>query len=65
MLETISLDSKTIIVRANKENDLSEVIDYITQKTKRNQVNSFLKFASAHRVLETEYKFRREDCYDR
>jgi hypothetical protein len=65
MLETISLDSKTIIVRAKKENDLSDVIGYIAQKVKRNQVNSFLKFTSAHRVLDTEFKFNREGCYDR
>jgi hypothetical protein len=65
MLETISLNSKTIIVKANEENDLSEVINYITQKVKRNQVHSFLKFASTHRVLEAGYKFNRKDCYDR
>jgi hypothetical protein len=64
MVETISLDSRTIMVKARKETDLSDVIKHIAQ-TKRNQVNSFLEFASAHRVLEAGYKFNREDCYDR
>jgi hypothetical protein len=65
MLETISLDSKTIIVKAKKENDLSDVIDYIAKKIKRNQVISFLKFTATHRVLDTEYKFNREENHDR
>jgi hypothetical protein len=65
MLETISLDSRTIIVKAKKEDDLSDVMNYIAQKTKRNQVNSFLNFASTHRVLDSAYKFNRDDCYDR
>jgi hypothetical protein len=65
MLETISLNSKTIVVKAKRENDLSDVIKYIAQKTKRNQINSFLEFASAHRVLDAGYKFNRDECYDR
>jgi hypothetical protein len=65
MIETISLDAKTIIVKAKKENDLSDVMDYITKKIKRNQVISFLKFTSSHSVLDTEYNFNREDCHDR
>jgi hypothetical protein len=64
MIETISLDSKTIKVKARKGTDLSGVIKYIAQ-TKRNRVNAFLEFASAHRILEAGYKFNREDCYDR
>jgi hypothetical protein len=65
MLKTISLDSTTIIVKAKKEDDLSDVIDYIAQKNKCNQLNSFLKFASTHRIPDTGYKFNRDDCYDR
>jgi hypothetical protein len=65
MLETISLDSKTLIIRADKENDLSDVINYIVQKKKLEHVKSFLKFTSTHRVLEKDYAFNRKNCYDR
>jgi hypothetical protein len=65
MLETISLDSKTIILKANKENDLWEVLDYIAKKSKRSQVDAFLKFAATHKVLDAGYKFNRNSCYDR
>jgi hypothetical protein len=65
MLKTISLDSKTIVIKANKEDELSDVIDYIAQKTKHDNLSSFLNFASKHRASEAEYKFNREDCYDR
>jgi hypothetical protein len=65
MLETVSLDSKTILVRSDREDDLTEIMDYIAKKNKTNKVNAFLKFASAHKVLGAEYKFNRKDCYDR
>ncbi|MDR3188297.1 MAG: hypothetical protein LBT94_03825 [Prevotellaceae bacterium] len=65
MLEAISLDPKTIIVRSDKENDLSEIIDYITQKHKRNQADALLRFTATHKALSAAYKFNRENCYDR
>jgi hypothetical protein len=65
MLESISLDSKTIILKADRENDLWEVLDYIAKKSKRSQVDAFMEFASTHKVLDAEYKFNRNSCYDR
>jgi len=65
MLEAISLDSKTIIIKSDKESDISDVIDFISKKDKRNNIDSFLKFASQNRVIEKGYKFSRDACYDR
>jgi hypothetical protein len=64
MLEAISLDPKTIIVKSDNETDLSEVIDFIAQKEKRANINSLLDFASKHRVIDRNYKFNRDDCYE-
>jgi hypothetical protein len=65
MLQAISLDPKTIIIKADKESELSAIFDYITRKDRQKNVNTFLKFASENRKIEKEYKFNREDCYDR
>ena len=65
MLETISLDPRTIIIKADKATDLSDVLDFISKKGKRDSVDSFLKFAAQNRVIEKGYKFNRDDCYDR
>ena len=65
MLEAISLDAKTIIIRADKASDLSNVIDFISKKDKRANIDSFLKFASQNRVMEKGFKFNRDECYDR
>jgi len=65
MFETILLDTKTIIIKAEQESDLDDVIEFITQKGKRKAIDEFLKFASENRVLEKDFKFNRDDCYDR
>jgi hypothetical protein len=64
MLEAISLDPKTIIVKSDNTSDLSEVINFIAQKEKRNNLNSFLDFASKNKVIDGNYKFNRDDCYE-
>ncbi|GHV20757.1 hypothetical protein FACS189428_0170 [Clostridia bacterium] len=65
MLQTISLDPITMIIKADKEDDLSEIFDYITRKDKQKNVTAFLNFASKNRKIDKKYKFNREDCYDR
>ena len=65
MLEAITLDSRTMIVRAERESDMSELVDFISRKDKRDNINAFLEFASEQRVVDKEYKFNRDDCYDR
>jgi len=65
MLEAISLDAKTIIVKAENASDLTELLAFISRKDKQNNIVSFLRFAAHNRVLEKGYKFNRDDCYDR
>jgi hypothetical protein len=65
MLETMTLDSRTLIIKTDNEKELPEIIDFIYQKDKLNNVNSFLKFASENRITKKGYKFSREDCYGR
>jgi hypothetical protein len=65
MLQTISLDSKTIVIKADNEDDLSEIFDYVIKKDRQKNVIEFLRFASENRRIEKIYKFNREDCYDR
>ncbi|MDR1119862.1 MAG: hypothetical protein LBM08_02980 [Dysgonamonadaceae bacterium] len=64
MIETISLDSKTILIRADKENDISEVIDYIVRKMKGDPLDDLLNLAALHKVLDKEYRFKWEECYE-
>jgi len=64
-MEAISLDSRTIIVKSDKESDISDVISFISQKSKRKKINDLLQFASQNRTIEKEYVFDRDSCYDR
>ena len=63
-METITLDARTMLIRADKENDLLEIIEFISKKGKRENVKEFLKFASDNRVVAKGYKFNRDDCYE-
>ena len=64
-LETMTIDSKTLLIKTNNENDLPEIIDYINQKDRNKNINSFLHFASENRIEVKNYKFNREEYYDR
>ena len=64
-MEAISLDARTIIVKAERESDISDVLDFIFNKVKKDSIDMLLKFASRHRVIEKEYIFNRDECYDR
>jgi len=65
MLETMTLDSHTLIIKSDNESDLHEIIDAINQKSKIDIINSFLEFVSINRIAKGEYKFNRDDCYGR
>ena len=65
MVETITLDSKTMLVKSDNESDLSEILDFIVKKSKITEISSFLKFAEKNRIESKNYKFNRNDCYDR
>jgi len=57
-LETMAIDSKTLVIKTDNENDLPEIIGYINQKNK--SIASFLNFASKNRIEAKSYKFNRE-----
>ena len=61
----MTLDSKTLIIKSDNEDDLPGIIDFINQKDKNKNINSFLNFASENRLETPDYKFNREDCYGR
>ena len=65
MLQIISIDSKTIMIRADSENDLAEIIEFISKKDKQKSLDTLLNFAADNRKIEKEYKFNRDECYDR
>jgi hypothetical protein len=63
MCETMTIDSKTMIIKADNEKELSEIIDFVSKRDKDNSLKTFLKFASSKRKIVKNYKFNREDCY--
>jgi len=65
MLETITLDRKTMIIRSDVETDFSEIINFVVKKDKDHDINSFLTFAAKNRKIDDNFKFTREECYDR
>ena len=62
-METMAIDSKTLVIKTDNETDLPEIIGYINQKNKN--IDSFFNFASKNRINAKNYKFNRETCYDR
>ena len=64
-METMIVNSKTLIIKSDNENDLPEIINFINQKDKIKNIDSFLNFASQNRIETNNYKFNREDCYGR
>jgi hypothetical protein len=65
MYEIMALDSKTIIIKSDNEIELSDFIDFISKRDKEKNMKAFLKFASDNRRAVKNYKFNREECYDR
>jgi hypothetical protein len=65
MLEAISLDSRTLIIKSDEETDFSEIINFVIQKDKKKDVASFLKFVAQNRIEDKGFKFNRSECYDR
>ncbi|MCL2220006.1 MAG: hypothetical protein FWC23_07935 [Chitinispirillia bacterium] len=59
MLETVMLDPKTLMIKSDSEDDLSEVLSVIKRKDRHNKINKFLKFADENSIAAPDYKFRR------
>jgi len=65
MFETMTIDSRTVIIKSDNEEDLPAIIDTINKKDKLDTITSFLKFAAENRITKSDYRFNREECYGR
>jgi hypothetical protein len=65
MYETMTLDSNTIIIKSDTKKELSDIIEFISKKDKEQNIEALLKLASENRKRVKNYKFSREECYDR
>jgi hypothetical protein len=65
MIQTVSLDAKTLLIKADHESDLSWIYAYLNRLDKEKNVGELLHFAAQRRVIEKDYKFERDDCYVR
>ena len=62
-MEAISLDSKTIIIKSDNEGDISDILSYVSKKSKSENMQALFNFASQHRVLDKDFVFSRDECY--
>ena len=65
MTQIIQLDATTVLIKSDNEEDLAEIVDLIAKKNQVKHIHSFLAFAAQNRVLSEDYKFNRDECYDR
>jgi hypothetical protein len=65
MYETMTLDSNTIIIKSNDKKELSDIMAFILKKDKEENMETLLRLASKNRKRVKNYKFNREECYDR
>jgi hypothetical protein len=68
MYQATTLDSRTLLIKTELEDDLAELLSYINQKTKlkkQDLVNKFLDFAENNYEIDRNFKFNREECYER
>jgi len=64
MYETTMLNPKAVIITADSEEELSEIMDLVTRKDREKNMKAFLDFAAANRKVVKGYKFNREECYE-
>ena len=68
MYQATALDSHTLLIKADFESDLTELLSYLNQKTKMKKqdlVNHFLDFAKNNYETDKNFKFNRDECYER
>jgi hypothetical protein len=65
MYEAMTLDANTIIIKSDNKKELSDVIEFISKKDKEKNMETLLKLASENRKRVKDYKFSREECYDK
>ena len=64
-MEAVSLNPNAIIVKSDNENDILDIIDFISKRDKKNNIDALLNLASENRVIEKGYIFNRNECYER
>jgi hypothetical protein len=65
MYETIALDSKTILIKSGNKKELSAIMEFISEKDKGKNMDALLKSASENRKRVKDYKFIRDECYEK
>ena len=65
MVQTVSLDSQTLIIKSDDESELLDIIEFISKKQKQDNLNIFLNFVANNRKIEENFKFNRDECYGR
>jgi hypothetical protein len=65
MYETVALNSRTLIIKSDNDQEFSDIIDFVSRKDRTENIHSLLKFASENRKIIKDFKFNREECYDR
>ena len=68
MLQSTTLDTRTVIVRADVESDMQDLLIFLKQTAgnkKEKLLNSFLDFAKDNYATDPSFKFNREELYER
>ena len=66
MCQTIIIDPKTIVIKSDDEDEISEILDSIGKREKKKKsIKEFLEFAAKNRKLPGDFKFNREECHER
>jgi len=65
MGQVVQLDATTLLIKSDDASDLAAIIDFVSKKDKLDHVKSFLDFAAENRILDKDYKFNRDECYDK
>ena len=68
MLQSTTIDARTVIVRADAESDMQNLFTFLKQtegKSKEILLTRFLDFAKDNYVTDPSFKFNREELYDR
>ncbi|MDR1222315.1 MAG: hypothetical protein LBL07_05485, partial [Tannerella sp.] len=64
MLQTVSLDARTLLIKAEHEKELSWIYDYLNTQNRKKIIEDFLDFAEKKHPVD-DFKFNRDECYDR
>ena len=68
MLQSTTLDSRRMIIQADEENDMLELLIFLNRSTmekKEKLLNRFLDFAKDNYATDPSFNFNREKLYDR